>query len=69
MRVHGDESDDDDDDDDDDEEKESPGGFCGLEVERIDAHAKRMFTTLSAEKQSGIAQGTIGTRAKKCWNE
>ena len=30
------------------------GGFCGLEVERIDAHAKRMFTTLSAEKQSGI---------------
>ena len=33
-------------------EKRRGGG--GLEVERIDAHAKRMFTTLSAEKQSGI---------------
>jgi hypothetical protein len=32
---------------------DSPKGG-GLEVERIDAHAKRMFTTLSAEKQSGI---------------
>ncbi len=32
---------------------DSPKGG-GLEVERIDAHAKRMFATLSAEKQSGI---------------
>ena len=62
MRVHGDESDDDDDDD-DDEEKSAVA--CGLEVERIDAHAKRMFTTLSAEKQSSIFENG-GTRAKKC---
>ena len=33
------------------EKRRGGGGFV---VERIDAHAKRMFTTLSAEKQSGI---------------